>query len=82
MRHVSLPHTGGAAQNCTYDIMNDSSTQNCIYMEIHVHSTLAFRKEKKEGKVTHQTIAQTNKDLCMLRTVYTNEAYVQTETIT
>ena len=33
-----------------------------IYIYIYVHSTLAFRKEKeKEGKVTHPTIAQTNK---------------------
>ena len=31
-----------------------------MYMEIHVHSTLA--KEKK-GKVTHPTIAQTNKHI-------------------
>ena len=33
-----------------------------IYMEVHVHSTLAFRKQKeKRGKVTHTTIAQTNR---------------------
>ena len=31
------------------------------HMEIHVHSTLAFRKQKeKKGKVTRPTIAQTN----------------------
>ena len=29
-----------------------------IYVELHVHSTLAFRKQKeKKGKVTHPTIA-------------------------
>ena len=33
-----------------------------IHMEVHVHSTLAFRKQKeKRGKVTHTTIAQTNR---------------------
>ena len=33
-----------------------------LYMEIHVHSTLALRnKKEKEGEVTHPTTAQTNK---------------------
>ena len=33
-----------------------------LYMEIHVHSIPALRKQKeKKGKVTHPTIAQTNK---------------------
>ena len=36
-------------------------------MEIHVHSTLALRKQKeKKGKVTHPTIAQTNKRTCII----------------
>ena len=31
-----------------------------MYMEMHAHSTLAFRKEKeKKHRVTHPTIAQT-----------------------
>ena len=33
-----------------------------MYMAIYVNSTLALRKQKeKKGKVTHPTIAQTNK---------------------
>ena len=33
-------------------------------MEIHVHSTIASRnKNEKKGKVTHPTIAQTNKHI-------------------
>ena len=33
-------------------------------MEIHVHSTLAFTKQREEkGKVFHPTIAQTNKHI-------------------
>ena len=38
--------------------------QVCIYM--YMHACLRKRKEKK-GRVTHQTIAQTNKRICMWR---------------
>ena len=35
-----------------------------MYMEIHVHSTLALRNKKdKKGEVIHPTIAQTNKHI-------------------
>ena len=36
----------------------------CVCIIIHVHSTLALRKQKeKKGKVTHPTIALTNKHI-------------------
>ena len=42
-------------------LMRDGKQAMYMY-NVHVHSTQAFRKEKvKKGKVTHPTIAQTNK---------------------
>ena len=38
--------------------LHDVPVLPCIYMEIHVHSTLALRDQKeKKGEVTHPTIA-------------------------
>ena len=45
-------------------IMVHVHVYTCMYIQ-HVHSTLAFRKQKeKKGKVTYPTIAQTNKHTC------------------
>ena len=43
-------------------------TCRCIYMEIHVHSTLALRNQKeKKGEVTHPTIYSPDKQTYIAR---------------
>ena len=68
-RVIKYPLDLSYMYTCTYRhvyISIGACYGTCIYMymeiHVHVHSTLVLRKQKeKKGKVTHPTIAQTNK---------------------